>query len=186
MGERVRRDTPRKPLTDIAIFYPRWKFASPISSQNKKKREKDIENSLAINQDETRTCPFFQDYDDEIENGRGRRHSSPGGSRGNPRDYGHHLHPDNLVSPPAQIRSSDTALWDTLPVFSPMPLKSSDRVWKWQNALTRNSFDADLDLNKLIFITKWNSARAFDEKDLNSSLRDKFRREWISIFSNLY
>ncbi|KAL0099421.1 hypothetical protein PUN28_020150 [Cardiocondyla obscurior] len=39
-----------------------------------------------------------QDYDDEIENGRGRRHSSPGGSRGNPRDYGHHLHPDNLES----------------------------------------------------------------------------------------
>ncbi|XP_070529476.1 whirlin isoform X3 [Cardiocondyla obscurior] len=38
------------------------------------------------------------DYDDEIENGRGRRHSSPGGSRGNPRDYGHHLHPDNLES----------------------------------------------------------------------------------------
>ncbi|XP_032677974.1 whirlin isoform X1 [Odontomachus brunneus] len=39
-----------------------------------------------------------QDYDDEIENGRGRRHSSPGGSRGNPRDYGHHLHLDNLES----------------------------------------------------------------------------------------
>ncbi|KAL0099417.1 hypothetical protein PUN28_020150 [Cardiocondyla obscurior] len=39
-----------------------------------------------------------RDYDDEIENGRGRRHSSPGGSRGNPRDYGHHLHPDNLES----------------------------------------------------------------------------------------
>ncbi|XP_025992802.1 whirlin isoform X8 [Solenopsis invicta] len=39
-----------------------------------------------------------QDYDDEIENGRGRRHSSPGSSRGNPRDYGHHLHPDNLES----------------------------------------------------------------------------------------
>ncbi|XP_029673366.1 whirlin isoform X4 [Formica exsecta] len=39
-----------------------------------------------------------QDYDDEIENGRGRRHSSPGGSRGNPRDYGHRLHPDNLES----------------------------------------------------------------------------------------
>ncbi|XP_026827243.1 whirlin isoform X8 [Ooceraea biroi] len=38
------------------------------------------------------------DYDDEIENGRGRRHSSPGGSRGNPRDYSHHLHPDNLES----------------------------------------------------------------------------------------
>ncbi|XP_039312752.1 whirlin isoform X6 [Solenopsis invicta] len=38
------------------------------------------------------------DYDDEIENGRGRRHSSPGSSRGNPRDYGHHLHPDNLES----------------------------------------------------------------------------------------
>ncbi|XP_025156218.1 whirlin isoform X8 [Harpegnathos saltator] len=38
------------------------------------------------------------DYDDEIENGRGRRHSSPGGSRGNPRDYGHHLHLDNLES----------------------------------------------------------------------------------------
>ncbi|XP_061937879.1 uncharacterized protein LOC107995072 isoform X10 [Apis cerana] len=38
-----------------------------------------------------------QDYEDELENGRGRRHSSPGGSRGNPRDYGHHhLHPDNL------------------------------------------------------------------------------------------
>ncbi|KYN05525.1 Whirlin [Cyphomyrmex costatus] len=54
--------------------------------------------------------PQVLDYDDEIENGRGRRHSSPGGSRGNPRDYGHHLHPDNLVSRPAQIRSSDTAL----------------------------------------------------------------------------
>nr|XP_012148623.1 PREDICTED: whirlin isoform X3 [Megachile rotundata] len=41
-----------------------------------------------------------QDYEDELENGRGRRHSSPGGSRGNPRDYGHHhLHPDNLDSP---------------------------------------------------------------------------------------
>ncbi|XP_076631325.1 whirlin protein dyschronic isoform X3 [Colletes latitarsis] len=40
-----------------------------------------------------------QDYEDELENGRGRRHSSPGGSRGNPRDYGHHhLHPDNLES----------------------------------------------------------------------------------------
>ncbi|XP_060815553.1 whirlin isoform X6 [Bombus pascuorum] len=39
------------------------------------------------------------DYEDELENGRGRRHSSPGGSRGNPRDYGHHhLHPDNLES----------------------------------------------------------------------------------------
>lgn len=42
---------------------------------------------------------LLQDYEDELENGRGRRHSSPGGSRGNPRDYGHHhLHPDNLVS----------------------------------------------------------------------------------------
>ncbi|XP_076223137.1 whirlin protein dyschronic isoform X1 [Nomia melanderi] len=40
-----------------------------------------------------------QDYEDELENGRGRRHSSPSGSRGNPRDYGHHhLHPDNLES----------------------------------------------------------------------------------------
>ncbi|XP_076167140.1 whirlin protein dyschronic isoform X1 [Ptiloglossa arizonensis] len=40
-----------------------------------------------------------QDYEDDLENGRGRRHSSPGGSRGNPRDYGHHhLHPDNLES----------------------------------------------------------------------------------------
>ncbi|XP_034943796.1 whirlin isoform X9 [Chelonus insularis] len=36
------------------------------------------------------------DYDDGIDNDRGRRHSSPGGSRGN-RDYGHHhLHPDNV------------------------------------------------------------------------------------------
>ncbi|XP_076648135.1 whirlin protein dyschronic isoform X4 [Halictus rubicundus] len=39
------------------------------------------------------------DYEDDLENGRGRRHSSPSGSRGNPRDYGHHrLHPDNLES----------------------------------------------------------------------------------------
>ncbi|EZA62710.1 Whirlin [Ooceraea biroi] len=53
---------------------------------------------------------FQSDYDDEIENGRGRRHSSPGGSRGNPRDYSHHLHPDNLVSRPTQTRSSDTVL----------------------------------------------------------------------------
>lgn len=45
------------------------------------------------------TCFSLQDYDDEIDNDRGRRHSSPGGSRGNPRDYSshHHLHPDNLV-----------------------------------------------------------------------------------------
>ncbi|XP_057332817.1 whirlin isoform X4 [Microplitis mediator] len=42
----------------------------------------------------------LSDYDDEIDNDRGRRHSSPGGSRGNPRDYSshHHLHPDNLES----------------------------------------------------------------------------------------
>ncbi|KAK0171693.1 hypothetical protein PV328_005114 [Microctonus aethiopoides] len=41
-----------------------------------------------------------QDYDDEVENDRGRRHSSPGGSRGNSRDYAshHHLHPENLSS----------------------------------------------------------------------------------------
>ncbi|XP_017878493.1 whirlin-like isoform X3 [Ceratina calcarata] len=40
-----------------------------------------------------------QDYEDDLENGRGRRHSSPGGSRGNPREYSHHhLHPDNLES----------------------------------------------------------------------------------------
>ncbi|XP_015126274.1 whirlin isoform X4 [Diachasma alloeum] len=39
------------------------------------------------------------DYEDEIESDRGRRHSSPSGSRGNPRDYAHHhLHPDNLES----------------------------------------------------------------------------------------
>ncbi|XP_011632404.1 whirlin [Pogonomyrmex barbatus] len=48
-----------------------------------------------------------QDYDDEIENGRGRRHSSPGGSRGNPRDYGHHLHPDNLELAHKLSRSFD-------------------------------------------------------------------------------
>lgn len=42
---------------------------------------------------------FFQDYEDELDDGRGgRRHSSPGGARGNPRDYNRHLHPDNLVS----------------------------------------------------------------------------------------
>ncbi|XP_046484989.1 whirlin isoform X2 [Neodiprion pinetum] len=40
-----------------------------------------------------------QDYEDEAENDRGRRHSSPGGSRGNTRDFGHHhLHADNLES----------------------------------------------------------------------------------------
>ncbi|XP_020708451.2 whirlin isoform X5 [Athalia rosae] len=40
------------------------------------------------------------DYEDEGENDRsGRRHSSPGGSRGNARDFGHHhLHADNLES----------------------------------------------------------------------------------------
>ncbi|XP_032677979.1 whirlin isoform X6 [Odontomachus brunneus] len=47
------------------------------------------------------------DYDDEIENGRGRRHSSPGGSRGNPRDYGHHLHLDNLELAHKLSRSFD-------------------------------------------------------------------------------
>ncbi|XP_043475920.1 whirlin isoform X3 [Leptopilina heterotoma] len=39
-----------------------------------------------------------QDYDDEIDNDRGRRHSSPGSSRGNSRDYHHRLHADNLES----------------------------------------------------------------------------------------
>ncbi|XP_024935556.1 uncharacterized protein LOC107274995 isoform X2 [Cephus cinctus] len=40
-----------------------------------------------------------QDYEDETGNDRGRRHSSPGGSRGNSRDYPHHhLLPDNLES----------------------------------------------------------------------------------------
>lgn len=56
---------------------------------------------IAVDERDKRdVCRFLlQDYEDELENGRGRRHSSPGGSRGNPRDYGHHhLHPDNLVS----------------------------------------------------------------------------------------
>jgi len=73
--------------------------------ERKKKRKKEGKRDRAeegllppIDRNETRLRAFFQDYDDEIENGRGRRHSSPGGSRGNPRDYGHHLHPDNLVS----------------------------------------------------------------------------------------
>ncbi|XP_076670352.1 whirlin protein dyschronic isoform X4 [Andrena cerasifolii] len=49
-----------------------------------------------------------QDYEDDLENGRGRRHSSPGGSRGNPRDYGHHhLHPDNLELAHKLSRSFD-------------------------------------------------------------------------------
>ncbi|XP_076670354.1 whirlin protein dyschronic isoform X6 [Andrena cerasifolii] len=48
------------------------------------------------------------DYEDDLENGRGRRHSSPGGSRGNPRDYGHHhLHPDNLELAHKLSRSFD-------------------------------------------------------------------------------
>ncbi|XP_050581359.1 whirlin isoform X1 [Bombus affinis] len=56
---------------------------------------------IAVDEPDKRdVCRFLlQDYEDELENGRGRRHSSPGGSRGNPRDYGHHhLHPDNLES----------------------------------------------------------------------------------------
>ncbi|XP_034943791.1 whirlin isoform X4 [Chelonus insularis] len=48
-----------------------------------------------------------QDYDDGIDNDRGRRHSSPGGSRGN-RDYGHHhLHPDNVELAHKLSRSFD-------------------------------------------------------------------------------
>ncbi|XP_034943794.1 whirlin isoform X7 [Chelonus insularis] len=47
------------------------------------------------------------DYDDGIDNDRGRRHSSPGGSRGN-RDYGHHhLHPDNVELAHKLSRSFD-------------------------------------------------------------------------------
>ncbi|XP_057332818.1 whirlin isoform X5 [Microplitis mediator] len=51
----------------------------------------------------------LSDYDDEIDNDRGRRHSSPGGSRGNPRDYSshHHLHPDNLELAHKLSRSFD-------------------------------------------------------------------------------
>ncbi|XP_015126273.1 whirlin isoform X3 [Diachasma alloeum] len=49
-----------------------------------------------------------QDYEDEIESDRGRRHSSPSGSRGNPRDYAHHhLHPDNLELAHKLSRSFD-------------------------------------------------------------------------------
>ncbi|XP_063978694.1 whirlin isoform X9 [Diachasmimorpha longicaudata] len=48
------------------------------------------------------------DYEDEIESDRGRRHSSPSGSRGNPRDYAHHhLHPDNLELAHKLSRSFD-------------------------------------------------------------------------------
>ncbi|XP_020708449.2 whirlin isoform X4 [Athalia rosae] len=50
-----------------------------------------------------------QDYEDEGENDRsGRRHSSPGGSRGNARDFGHHhLHADNLELAHKLSRSFD-------------------------------------------------------------------------------
>ncbi|XP_046622144.1 whirlin isoform X6 [Neodiprion virginianus] len=49
-----------------------------------------------------------QDYEDEAENDRGRRHSSPGGSRGNTRDFGHHhLHADNLELAHKLSRSFD-------------------------------------------------------------------------------
>ncbi|XP_046747303.1 whirlin isoform X9 [Diprion similis] len=48
------------------------------------------------------------DYEDEAENDRGRRHSSPGGSRGNTRDFGHHhLHADNLELAHKLSRSFD-------------------------------------------------------------------------------
>ncbi|XP_048509031.1 whirlin isoform X6 [Athalia rosae] len=49
------------------------------------------------------------DYEDEGENDRsGRRHSSPGGSRGNARDFGHHhLHADNLELAHKLSRSFD-------------------------------------------------------------------------------
>ncbi|XP_031785142.1 whirlin isoform X5 [Nasonia vitripennis] len=48
-----------------------------------------------------------QDYDDDMEGERGgRRHSSPGGSRGN-RDYHHHLHADNLEFAHKLSRSYD-------------------------------------------------------------------------------
>ncbi|XP_015610163.1 whirlin isoform X7 [Cephus cinctus] len=49
-----------------------------------------------------------QDYEDETGNDRGRRHSSPGGSRGNSRDYPHHhLLPDNLELAHKLSRSFD-------------------------------------------------------------------------------
>ncbi|XP_024935559.1 whirlin isoform X8 [Cephus cinctus] len=48
------------------------------------------------------------DYEDETGNDRGRRHSSPGGSRGNSRDYPHHhLLPDNLELAHKLSRSFD-------------------------------------------------------------------------------
>ncbi|XP_043475923.1 whirlin isoform X6 [Leptopilina heterotoma] len=47
------------------------------------------------------------DYDDEIDNDRGRRHSSPGSSRGNSRDYHHRLHADNLELAHKLSRSFD-------------------------------------------------------------------------------
>ncbi|XP_050581366.1 whirlin isoform X7 [Bombus affinis] len=65
---------------------------------------------IAVDEPDKRdVCRFLlQDYEDELENGRGRRHSSPGGSRGNPRDYGHHhLHPDNLELAHKLSRSFD-------------------------------------------------------------------------------
>lgn len=105
--------------------------------QEEKKKESQ-DKFLAIDQHEIQLRSFFQDYDDEIENGRGRRHSSPGGSRGNPRDYGHHLHPDNLVSRLAQTRSSDTRhsiKTTNYFVYSRTPLKrDSDRTGIFENA----------------------------------------------------
>ncbi|XP_020291720.1 whirlin-like isoform X2 [Pseudomyrmex gracilis] len=88
-------DNKDRPAFDDLVYRPRVAMA---------RRKGDRAHSDLI---VTPSLHDLPDYDDEIENGRGRRHSSPGGSRGNPRDYSHHLHPDNLELAHKLSRSFD-------------------------------------------------------------------------------
>ncbi|XP_066589212.1 whirlin-like isoform X3 [Prorops nasuta] len=69
-------------------------YNRPRLSSARRKDDRNAHSDLIV----TPSIHDHPDYEDEMENARDRRHSSPGGPRtGNPRDYGHHhLHSDNL------------------------------------------------------------------------------------------
>ncbi|XP_031785143.1 whirlin isoform X6 [Nasonia vitripennis] len=78
-------DSKDRPAFDDLVYRPRL---------SRRKGDRAHNSDLIV----TPSLHELPDYDDDMEGERGgRRHSSPGGSRGN-RDYHHHLHADNLES----------------------------------------------------------------------------------------
>ncbi|XP_044579620.1 whirlin isoform X5 [Cotesia glomerata] len=81
-------DSKDRAIFDELVYRPR------ASSSARRQKGDRAHSDLIV----TPSIHDLPDYDDEIDNDRGRRHSSPGGSRSNQRDYSshHNLYPDNL------------------------------------------------------------------------------------------